>query len=807
MVRLESSNVDRHMQSLRDLPIKRKLLWVTLATCGSALAMACTALFWFQSANFRKGFVAELQSLGGVVAQNSAAPLAFDDRKSAVEVLSALKVKPHITSAWVFDSQGKLFARFGSDESPDDRLRKQPVGQVTFQQGFAHLGLLIVLQDGAPGRLQLRARFQDQYRQLLTLYGAVLAAVLVGSLVVILIVSSFMQRIITGPLAILADVARNVSEKEEYATRAPEAGRDEVGLLTRTFNQMLDQIQSRDQRLRESQQRFEVAVQGSSDGLWDWDLVSNQVYFSPRWKSMLGYTDGELENRFDTFRSMLHPDDAQRVLDAVQAYLSGSETAYEIEFRVRRKEGGYVWILSRGVALRNELGKPVRFAGSHTDITPRKQAQEKLEQEISERRRTEAQLKESLVKMAAFRAVLDKSFSISITDQNGVITEVNENFVRLSGYSREELLGQNHHIVKSGQHPESFFRQMWQTITQGEIWRGDVQNRAKSGGLYWVDTTVGPLLDGHDERHGYLSVRTDITERKQAEADLAEANQKMVQSSRQAGMADIATSVLHNVGNVLNSVNVSAGLIVDQLRKSRTSSLAKAVELLRQHQDDVGVFLTQDPKGKQLPAFFEAVSTQLAQERTTLAKEMECLQQNIEHIKQIVSMQQAYATVCGVLETLAPHELVEDALRMSSATLAHNNIEIVREFAPVAPVLVDRHKVLQILVNLLSNAKHAMDARPQGRRLLLRITGGQGSRVRIEVTDNGAGIAEENLTRIFNHGFTTKKTGHGFGLHSGANTAKEMGGSLSVRSDGTGTGATFILELPAPQPVQEPKAA
>ena len=214
------------------------------------------------------------------------------------------------------------------------------------------------------------------------------------------------------------------------------------------------------------------------------------------------------------------------------------------------------------------------------------------------------------------------------------------------------------------------------------------------------------------------------------------------------------------------------------------------------HKDDVGQFLTQDPKGKQLPGFFVALSEQLTREQAMLTKEMQGLQQNIDHIKQIVAMQQSYAKVSGVLEKLASHELVEDALRMSSTALARHQIEIVRQFDPVPPVLVDRHKVLQILVNLISNAKQALDDRPEGRRLTLRIAPGEGDSVRVEVSDNGAGIPKENLARIFNHGFTTKKTGHGFGLHSGANAAKEMGGSLGVRSDGEGTGATFILELP-----------
>lgn len=286
-----------------------------------------------------------------------------------------------------------------------------------------------------------------------------------------------------------------------------------------------------------------------------------------------------------------------------------------------------------------------------------------------------------------------------------------------------------------------------------------------------------------------------VFERLKARREIDQVHRELVNASRQAGMAEIATGVLHNVGNVLNSVNLSASMILDQLRNSKATHLAKAVQLLQAHKDDLGHFLTEDPRGKQLPAFFEAISNELTRERAMLTQEAGSLNQNVEHIKNIVAMQQSHAKVSGALEKLAVPELVEEALRMSSAALGRHRIEVTREFAEVPTVLADRHKVLQILVNLVNNAKHALDSRTEDRRLTLRVIRGEG-RVRVEVADNGVGIPPENLTRIFQHGFTTKRTGHGFGLHSGANTAKEMGGSLNVHSDGLGRGATFSLEIP-----------
>ena len=162
-------------------------------------------------------------------------------------------------------------------------------------------------------------------------------------------------------------------------------------------------------------------------------------------------------------------------------------------------------------------------------------------------------------------------------------------------------------------------------------------------------------------------------------------------------------------------------------------------------------------------------------------------------------MQQNYAKISGVYQDLSPAELVEDALRLNMAALERHRIELVREFDSNTPaVCIDRHKVMQILINLLRNGKHAMEHMEEGapRRMVIRIAAAGTDRTRITVTDNGIGIPPENMARIFNHGFTTKKDGHGFGLHSGANAAKEMGGSLTAHSDGPGKGATFTLELP-----------
>lgn len=292
----------------------------------------------------------------------------------------------------------------------------------------------------------------------------------------------------------------------------------------------------------------------------------------------------------------------------------------------------------------------------------------------------------------------------------------------------------------------------------------------------------------------------EIVERKRVQADADEAHEQLVVAAREAGMAEVAIGVLHNVGNVLNSVNVSSSILVDRLRQLKSERLSKVVALLREHENDLATFLTTDPKGKQIVSYLDTLANHLATEQADATKELENLSKNIEHIKDIVAVQQNYATHVGLSEPVQVINLVEDALRMNATTLERHEIRTVRQYEAHPPVIqANKHKIIQILVNLIRNAKQACDesGRPD-KELVIRVYNGNGS-VKISTADNGVGIPPENLSRIFNHGFTTRKDGHGFGLHNSALAAKEMGGELRVSSPGQGQGAVFTLELPAPK--------
>jgi ligand-binding sensor domain-containing protein/signal transduction histidine kinase len=293
-------------------------------------------------------------------------------------------------------------------------------------------------------------------------------------------------------------------------------------------------------------------------------------------------------------------------------------------------------------------------------------------------------------------------------------------------------------------------------------------------------------------------LESEIEERQRMQLEVERIHRQLIDASRQAGQAEVASSVLHNVGNVLNSVNTSASIIADQVRDSKVADVSQVAELLIQHQNDLAEFLVQQGRGEPMTNYLKALGQRLVSEQTAMLKELQELVRNIDHIKEIVAMQQSYAQVSGIMEKQSIPTLVDDALRMHAAALARHQVHVVRQFDPIPDVLVDKHKVLQILVNLISNAKYALsESAATERRLALGVKLDPDNQVRVSVTDNGVGIAPENLDRIFSLGFTTRQGGHGLGLHSGFFAAREMGGTLLVHSDGPGKGATFTLAFPA----------
>jgi PAS domain S-box-containing protein len=388
--------------------------------------------------------------------------------------------------------------------------------------------------------------------------------------------------------------------------------------------------------------------------------------------------------------------------------------------------------------------------------------------------------------------------AVSITTvAGGRIIDANEECCKFYGYSREELVGSSMAGLNLWANPEDRAPVMQRLLNEGAVRGFECKQRLRSGEVRDILASLELIELAAETEPVLISMFIDITERKQTEDHLKETHKQLLVLSHQAGMVEIATNMLHDVNNVLCSINIASWCLEDSIRNSKAASLSKVVKLLHEHEADLGAFLTIDPRGKLLLGFLAGLAGELIGEQTAALKDLADLQRNIEHINHVVSAQQSLAKAADSTETVQIGDVVDEALRMDSGALTRHNVEVIHEYASMKPIAIVRHKVLQILLNLVRNAKQSCnDSGRDDKRLTVRVSNGEG-RIKIAITDNGIGIPPENLAQIFKHGFTTKKDGHGFGLNSSAMAAKAIGGSLSVHSDGAGHGATFILELPA----------
>lgn len=439
------------------------------------------------------------------------------------------------------------------------------------------------------------------------------------------------------------------------------------------------------------------------------------------------------------------------------------------------------------------------------EVQARVETHLRLRQLRSELEKQKRQLQES------YRGMFENSVEgIYQSSPEGRYLAVNPALARMYGYdSPQELLS----VVSDIQHQVYADPCMWERFKR-EIEKGDqvkgleYQVRRRDGRAIWIRESARVVRDTQGAVHHYEGFIEDITQRKESERALRVSQQQLLETSHQIGMAEMATSVLHNMGNALNSIGVSATVAAEKLGKLKVGGLTQAVGLMRAHEADLGDFITRDPHGRHLPEFLGRLAEHLAEEQSLVLEELGNLRKGVEHVNDILTVQQNYARMSSLTQAAAAVDLVEDALRMNAHSLEQHGVQVSRDYAPNLPeVTVQKHKVLQILMNLIRNARYACDASGSAeKRLTLRLnTAADGRHLRIEVADNGIGIPSENLTRIFDHGFTTRKDGHGFGLHSGVAAAKEMGGSLTVQSGGVGKGATFILEFPL-QPAEIPAA-
>jgi PAS domain S-box-containing protein len=508
--------------------------------------------------------------------------------------------------------------------------------------------------------------------------------------------------------------------------------------------------------------------------LYHSDMSGNVTYTNEEYRRIFRLKE---DHTASDWSQGVHPEDRAR-MEADWAEFCRNPRPVRFEYRTEPTAGSVRFFAEQVVAARGMPG----FIGTISDFTDLVAARSDLQQNQT--------LLESVI--------VNLPIALLACDADGVVTHHNQAAADLFGSTSTDAFRATAEILL----PDRVTRVRDEALPlalalSGESIRDlELLVKAPDGVLRHIVAQARPLTGINGAVLGAVLVAQDVTERKLAEVELERVHKQLMTASRQAGMAEIATNVLHNVGNVLNSVNVSASLLLDRIAGSKPTGLARVVELLQSRGADLAQFITEDERGRHLPNYLAQLAAQLEADKRIALEELKSLRGNIEHIKETVTMQQSYAKLCGVTETVAVAALIDDSLRMNAGALARHGITVQLDIEDLPPITVDKHRALQILVNLIRNAKHACeDSNRSDRRISIHARA-DGDRVTIAVADNGVGIAAEHLPRLFSHGFTTRPSGHGFGLHSGALTARELGGSLRASSAGSGCGSTFTLELP-----------
>jgi PAS domain S-box-containing protein len=504
------------------------------------------------------------------------------------------------------------------------------------------------------------------------------------------------------------------------------------------------------------------------------DAAGDLIYGNPGYRRMFGL---EVGHSPDAWAQRMHPADRSRMEHAWSDFCRQPRPIRFDSYRTQADDGTVRHLSEQVVAADGAPG----WVGTITDVTDLVTARDHL-------RKAETM----------FLNTFDQApIGIAHADRRGKLLRCNQAFWTMLGYDPADL---ENKAIADITHDDDVARVSaeLQRLWNGETPHVDLEKRyiRKDGSFLWVRMSTGLVHEGDGKPEYSVEFLRDISARKESAEELERVHKLLMTASRQAGMAEVATNVLHNVGNILNSVNISASLVAERIKQSKGPGVSRLAALLREKGSGAGAFIDNDERGKRIPEYLTSLGEQLMNDQKMALEELASLRDNLEHIKDTVAMQQSYAKRCGVTETIEVAELVEDSLRLNAGAFVRHGVTLRREFNEVPPITVDKHKVLQVLVNLVRNAKYACDESGKSEKLLtLRIEKAPAG-VRISVIDNGVGIPAENMSRLFTHGFTTRASGHGFGLHSGALAAQELGGSLLVKSDGPGCGATFILELP-----------
>lgn len=496
------------MRLLRDIPIRSKLTLIIMMTCGVALVLGSVALGIRYAAAEQDHLAQHMAILTKIVATNSTSALAFNDPEWAGQTLAALNADPSVSSADVYDAQGKLFASFRARDKNGAVAREyidpslanakpEPYGLLLLADTL-HTSHPIVLDDEKIGTIVLTADLK-QLRASLLLDALVMVFIVMAVGLVALLFASRLQKIVSEPISLLATTMKHVSTIKDYSQRVASSGDDELGSLINGFNQMLDQIQLRDEKLQYSREQLMLAQHIAQLGNWEWDVGEGRVFLSDESCSVFGITGGLTLLTFESFLDRVHGSDREWVRDALVAASYGN-APLDIEHRVVTDDGTIRYVHQRGKACTDNSAPTSRLVGTVQNVSKRVKAEEDLR--------------------IAAKALENTVDSVLVMDTDRQIVWVNKAFTFMTGYAREDVLGGHPELFKSDRHPDVFYEDLWSQVGIAGQWQGEVWSRRKNGKIYPQRLSISQIKDPAGHVSHFVSVSNDISRHKQYETQL-----------------------------------------------------------------------------------------------------------------------------------------------------------------------------------------------------------------------------------------------------------------------------------------------
>lgn len=359
-----------------------------------------------------------------------------------------------------------------------------------------------------------------------------------------LVISFFVYSLIFFALyliikAVLINPIENIIKSLTYKSKdklifnqVNEARSKEFSFLSSSINTMTNQIEQSHRELKESEAKWQFAVEGNGDGLWEWNVKTNEVFFSRKWKEMLGFNEDEIKNCLEEWENRVHPDDLENTSNDIKAYLNGEIPYYSNEHRLKCKNGSYKWILDRGVITeRNAQGEPLKLIGTHSDIDKRKEYEFKMKQALIVYENTDE--------------------GIMITDVDNIIIDVNPAFEKTTGYSKKEIIGHKPSILRSNIHQEDFYKNMWDDIDNKGFWQGEITNKNKEGKLYEEYLSINSIKNDDGYVSTYIGIFSDISVIKQQE-------KLLLQQSRTSAIGEMIGNIAHQWRQPLSAISAAS---------------------------------------------------------------------------------------------------------------------------------------------------------------------------------------------------------------------------------------------------------